>query len=173
MKFARQKWMRFVFPPLAILMAVTLHSIFNLGAVLTEFYGLMFFLISVVIIFLSLVVVGVAMFLALHDEESCIKTQLVDEVRRGVVTEAEYEILPSYLGRRRASFRVLKEFGYSGYGVACRLLELELDLAFAKDRYVNAMDEKRSKDHLKQVNELRTAIQKARRDLGDAAGLLR
>jgi len=173
MKFARQKWMRFVFPPLAILMAVTLHSIFNLGAVLTEFYGLMFFLISMVVIFLSLVVVGVAMFLALHDEENCIKTQLADEIKKGVVTEMEYGILPSYLSRRRAPFRVLKEFGYREYRIASRLLELELDLAFAKDRYVNTADVKESKDHLKQVNELRSSIQKTRRDLGDAAGLLK
>jgi len=173
MKFSRKRWMRFVFPPLAILMAITLHSIFNLGAVLTDFYGLMFFLISTVIIFLGLVVVGVAMFLALHDEEICIKTQLSDEIKKGVVTEVEYRILPSYLNRRKATFRILKEFGYGEYRLASRLLELELDLAFAKDSYVNATDEKRSKDYLKQVNELRIAIQDARRKLGGAAGLVR
>jgi len=173
MKFSRQKWMRFIFPPLALLMAIVLHSLFNLGVVFTELYSLLFFFISVVIFSFSLLVVGVAMFLALHDEASCIRAQLVDELRSGVVTAGEYDIVSSYLSRRRASFRILGDYGYAKYRIASRLFELEIDLAFAKDEMINARSDKARKDALKEVNKLRGMIVNARGRLGEAAALLR
>jgi RsiW-degrading membrane proteinase PrsW (M82 family) len=173
MKFSRQRWMRFVFPPLAILTAIVLHGLFNVGALFTEFYSLTFFLLSAVVLFFALAAVGFIMFLALHDESACIRTQLSEEVDRGVVSTGEYEIASSYLRRRRASFRVLAEYGYGSYRLADRLLQHEIDLAFAKDELSNAAGEIRRKEILKTVNDLRDSIRDVRRRLGEASALLR
>jgi RsiW-degrading membrane proteinase PrsW (M82 family) len=173
MKFSKQRWMRFVFPPLALLGAVVLHSVFNFGAVMTEMVSLMFFLISIVVIFFGLLAIGIAMFLGLHDEESCIHQRLAEEVRSGVVTSGEYEIVPGYLNRRAASFRILSRHGYDKYRLSTRLFDYELDLAFTKDEMANASDDRRQKELLKRVNELRDAIRRTRGNLGDAAGMLK
>ncbi|MFH1126216.1 MAG: PrsW family intramembrane metalloprotease [Candidatus Altiarchaeota archaeon] len=173
MKFSRQKWMRFVFPPLAILTAVLLHSLFNLGAVLTEFYSIVFFVISTLVVFFGLVVIGVAISIALHDESTCIRTQLADELRNGVVTEEEYGLVHSYLRRRRASFRILAEYGYEKYRFANRLLDFELDLAFSKDEMDNSSSAKQRKELLKRVNGLRDSIKSMRKKLGESAKMLK
>ncbi|MDD5111703.1 MAG: PrsW family intramembrane metalloprotease [Candidatus Altiarchaeota archaeon] len=173
MKFSRQRWMRFVFPPMALLTAVVLHSVFNFGAVMTELSSLLFFFISIVIVFFGLTVVGIAMFLGLHDEESCIHERLAEEVRSGVVTSGEYEIVPGYLRRRAASFRILSRHGYEKYRLSARLFDYELDLAFTKDEMAKAPDGRRQKDLLKRVNELRDAVRRTRGNLGDAASMLK
>jgi len=173
MKFARQRWMRFVFPPMALLVAIVLHSLFNLGVVSTEFYSLLFFVISIVIVFFGVLAIAVAMFLGLHDEESCIRIQLADELRSGSITEGEYEIIQSYLKRRSRSFKILSEYGYAEYRAATRLFEFEMDLAFARDELSRASHDKQRKDLVKRINELRDAIRSTRKKLGDAVRLLK
>jgi RsiW-degrading membrane proteinase PrsW (M82 family) len=172
MKFARQRWMRFVFPPMALLVAIVLHSLFNLGVISTELYSLLFFPISIAIVFFGVIAIAIALFLGLHDEGSCIRTQLADELRSGLITEGEYEIVQSYLKRRSRSFKILSEYGYTEYRAATRLFEYEMDLAFAKDELSRTSSEKQRKDVLRRINELRDSIRSTRKKLGDAAGLL-
>jgi RsiW-degrading membrane proteinase PrsW (M82 family) len=173
MKFSRQRWIRLLFPPLALLTAIVLHSIFNLGAVLTEYIGIGFFIISMLVVGVSLLAVGIIMAFGLIDESNCIKTQLADEIRTGTVTENEYEVISSYLKRRTTSFKILSKHGYQTYRQATRLMENQIDLAFNKDQLNNTTSDIKRKDLTKNINELRDKIRNLRKQLGQAAELIR
>jgi hypothetical protein len=89
------------------------------------------------------------------------------------VTENEYEVISSYLKRRTTSFKILSKHGYQTYRQATRLMENQIDLAFNKDQLNNTTSDIKRKDLTKNINELRDKIRNLRKQLGQAAELIR
>jgi RsiW-degrading membrane proteinase PrsW (M82 family) len=70
--------------------------------------------------------------LAWRREKGVMRDQLRDEVDRGVLTEDEYERLPSWRRRFRAEWAVLRQYGLRAYFAQRDLHQAATDLAFRK-----------------------------------------
>jgi RsiW-degrading membrane proteinase PrsW (M82 family) len=133
--WARQtnnKFIKFVAPIAGLLLAMTLHAIWN-GS--PTFFGgagflIMYFFVMVPVFIATLVVVG----FALRREGRVVREHLLCDLQRGLFTQDEYNRLCSVRGRMGASFGALTGGGFAVWRTRMQFNQTASELAFHRNR---------------------------------------
>jgi RsiW-degrading membrane proteinase PrsW (M82 family) len=129
---SRSTLVKFLAPAAGLALAMMLHAVWNgAGLVLGQLLGLVFTLF-VYMPLLTFAMLAVAYF-ALGREGRVIRQYLTPEVRSGLLTRQEYEVLGSVTGRLRSSFRALRR-GFGSWRAYARFSQTATELAFHRDR---------------------------------------
>jgi RsiW-degrading membrane proteinase PrsW (M82 family) len=123
------KW---IAPPLGLLAAMSMHSIWNGSGVL--FGGGAFILTYILIMIPAFFIMLVVIALALRREGQVVREYLVPDFQGGLLTPDEYKRLCSITGRMGASFNALSRGGYSHWRAARQLNQTASELAFHRSR---------------------------------------
>ncbi|MEA1925317.1 MAG: PrsW family intramembrane metalloprotease, partial [Candidatus Altiarchaeota archaeon] len=115
--------------PLTLLAAIGMHSLFNLSALFMQYISPMFILVNLSLVLAGVTVLLLVMFIVLEQESSSIRRELLPELENGFITEGEYNIIPHYLKRKKASRKISRKYGKGKLSLLNRLFELETRLA--------------------------------------------
>jgi RsiW-degrading membrane proteinase PrsW (M82 family) len=130
---ADARWKRWLAPVMALMAAMTVHAVHNLSTILgSELCWPI--LISLINDWGGVMVLAVVVFLAWGRERRWINTELGEEVSAGTLSQKEYDIAASYVGRVGAQWRALSDDGMTAARQVRRLYQLLTELAFAKRR---------------------------------------
>jgi RsiW-degrading membrane proteinase PrsW (M82 family) len=130
---ADDTWKRWLAPVLALMAAIAVHAVHNLSTILgSELCWPI--LISLVNDWGGVIVLGAIVFLAWGRERRWITAELGEEVVAGTLSQQEYDIAASYVGRIGAQWRALSGDGMKAARQIRRLYQLLTELAFAKRR---------------------------------------
>jgi RsiW-degrading membrane proteinase PrsW (M82 family) len=147
---------KFFLPALGLLLAMFLHSLWNLSASINAaLYFIVYFLIMVP----TFVAVMVSIFFALRREGRIVREHLRHDLEHGRLSHTEVEILASVRGRMGASFRALTSGGYRSWRRRREFNRVASELAFHRNRVARgqairdgaAVEE----SYLRQLTELR------------------
>jgi len=120
------------FPVVGLLLAISMHSIWNGSVVI--FGGVGFLISYVIIMFPAFVIMLVVIFLALRREGQVVREFLHPDFHGGLLTSQEYNQLCTIRGRIGASFRAFSRGGV-GHWRACRQAnQIASELAFHRSR---------------------------------------
>jgi RsiW-degrading membrane proteinase PrsW (M82 family) len=126
-------WKRWLAPLVALLGAIAVHAVHNLSSTL----GAQLcwpILISLVNDWGGVMVLAVIVFLSWDRERRWITMELGEEVSAGTLSQKEYELAASYVGRVGAQRRAFSSGGVKAARRVRRLYQLMTELAFAKIR---------------------------------------
>jgi RsiW-degrading membrane proteinase PrsW (M82 family) len=122
---------KFFAPACGLVLAMSLHSLWNLSATLSAaLYFVVYFLIMVPVF----VAVLVSIYFALRREGRIVREHLRHDLERGHLTQAELELLASIRGRMGASFRALTRGGYRSWRTRREFNRVASELAFHRNR---------------------------------------
>ena len=122
---------KFFFPALGLLLAMLLHSLWNLSASINAaLYFIVYFLIMVPVF----VAVLVSIYFALRREGRIVREHLRHDLEHGRLTQLEVEMLASIRGRTGASFRALTSGGYRSWRTRREFNRVASELAFHRNR---------------------------------------
>lgn len=122
---------KFCAPVLGLLLAMFLHSLWNLSASINAaLYFIVYFLIMVPVF----VAVLVSIYFALRREGRIVREHLRHDLEHGRLTPAELEALASVSGRMGASFRALTRGGYRSWRTRRQFNRVASELAFHRNR---------------------------------------
>lgn len=122
-----KSYVKFLAPVAGLMVAIMLHSIFNLSSIFIGF--------GVVLIDSTLLIgVLVVVFFALRREGRIVRQHLMPELQSGLLTQQEYNALDSVFGRIGSSFRALSGGGFGGWLARRRFNQTASELAFHRDR---------------------------------------
>jgi RsiW-degrading membrane proteinase PrsW (M82 family) len=128
---ANDTWKRCLAPVVALMAAIAVHAVHNLSTILgSELCWPL--LLSLVNDWGGVVLLGAIVFLAWGRERRWITTELGEEVSAGTLSQEEYEMAASYVGRVRTQWRVFSSDGMQAARRVRRLYQLLTELAFAK-----------------------------------------
>jgi len=130
---ARGAWKRWLAPLVALVGAIAVHAVHNLSATL----GAQLcwpILISLVNDWGGVMVLAVIVFLSWGRERRWITMELGEEVSAATLSQEEYEVAASYVGRVGAQRRAFSSGGMKAARRVRRLYQLVTELAFAKRR---------------------------------------
>lgn len=146
--------MRWLAPIGGLLLAMLLHATWNFTAGL----GLAFFVAYLVVMVPVFVAVLGLVYTSLRREGNLIRQHLLDDMRRGRITAAEYQALATTRGRISASWRALMRGGFSAWRAQGRLHQLESELAFHRYRVARGIHppDEREAAYLRRLYALRT-----------------
>lgn len=156
--------LKLILPLLALMVAISLHSLFNLGVNLARFMNPGFMLLSFFLVPVGVIVALITLFFALRNESACISKHLFSEVADGFITRGEYDIVPHYLMRKKAGRMVFERYDAKRSRLLGRLFHLETRLAFEKDRLI--LSGGGDEETLERIKETREEITLIRSDLG-------
>jgi RsiW-degrading membrane proteinase PrsW (M82 family) len=123
------KW---IAPPLGLMAAISMHSIWNGSGVL--FGGGAFILTYILIMIPAFFIMLVVIILALRREGQIVRQYLTPDYQAGLLTEQEYRQLGSVTGRMGASFNALSRGGVGHWRAARQLNQTASELAFHRNR---------------------------------------
>src|SRR6185295_7629014 len=129
---SRNMAIKVIAPPLGLLAAMSMHSIWNGSGVL--FGGGAFILTYILIMIPAFFIMLVVIALALRREGQIVREHLVVELQGGVFTQDEYKRLGSIFGRMGASFDALSRGGVGQWQAARQLNQTASELAFHRSR---------------------------------------
>jgi RsiW-degrading membrane proteinase PrsW (M82 family) len=129
---SRNVAIKVIAPPLGLLAAMSMHSIWNGSGVL--FGGGAFILTYILIMIPAFFIMLVVIALALRREGQIVREHLVVELHGGVFTQDEYKRLGSIFGRMGASFNALSRGGLGQWQAARQLNQTASELAFHRNR---------------------------------------
>ncbi|MEP6920627.1 MAG: PrsW family intramembrane metalloprotease [bacterium] len=129
---SRNTFVKLVIPVVALLAAISLHSIWNGSVVI--FGGLGFLFAYLIIMVPAFVIILFVIFFALRREGRVVREFLQPEFQRGVLTQAEYDRLCTIRGRMGASFNALSQGGFGSWRNSRQLNQTASELAFHRSR---------------------------------------
>lgn len=129
---SRSSAIKWIAPPLGLLAAMSMHSIWNGSGVI--FGGGAFILTYILIMIPAFFIMLVVIALALRREAQVVREYLVPDFQGGLLTPEEYKRLCSITGRMGASFGALSRGGYSHWRAARQLNQTASELAFHRSR---------------------------------------
>jgi RsiW-degrading membrane proteinase PrsW (M82 family) len=122
---------KFFAPACGLLLAMFLHSLWNLSASINAgLYFIVYFLIMVPVF----VGVLVSIYFGLRREGRIVREHLAHDLERGRLTQAELELLASVRGRMGASFKALTGGGYRLWRTRREFNRVASELAFHRNR---------------------------------------
>ncbi|HKP71577.1 MAG TPA: PrsW family intramembrane metalloprotease [Pyrinomonadaceae bacterium] len=147
---------KFFAPALGLVLAMILHSTWNLSASINAaLYFVVYFLLMVPMF----VAVLVAVYFALRREGRIVREHLECDLRQGRLTEPELERLASMGGRMSASFAAFRKGGYPAWRVCRQFHSVASELAFHRNRlargFVAADAANVEETYVRQLSELR------------------
>jgi RsiW-degrading membrane proteinase PrsW (M82 family) len=134
---ARGAWKRWLAPLVALVGAIAVHGVHNLSVTL----GAQLcwpILVSLVNDWGGVMVLAVIVFLSWGRERRWITMELGEEVSAGTLSQEEYQVAASYVGRVGAQWRAFSSEGMRAARRVRRLYQLVTELAFAKRRLQRA-----------------------------------
>lgn len=152
---SRNTLVKVITPPLGLMTAIALHSIWN-GSIVV-FGGVGFLVAYILIMVPAFVIILVVIFLALRREGRIVREFLVD-LQGGVFTPEEYNRLCTIRGRMGANFNAFSRGGWGSWHTSRRLNQAASELAFHRSRVARGIS---SHD----AHEREAAYQMALRDL--------
>jgi RsiW-degrading membrane proteinase PrsW (M82 family) len=129
---SRSTAVKLIAPPLGLLAAISMHSIWNGSGVL--FGGGAFILTYILIMIPAFFIMLVVIALALRREGQVVREYLAADFQGGLLTPEEYRRLGSITGRMGSSFNALSRGGYSHWRAARQLNQTASELAFHRSR---------------------------------------
>jgi RsiW-degrading membrane proteinase PrsW (M82 family) len=127
----KSRTVKFCAPAGGLLLAMFLHSLWNLSAsVNAALYFIVYFLIMVPMF----VAVLVSIYFALRREGRIVREHLRHDLEHGRLTQTELEMLASVSGRMGASFRALTRGGYRSWRTRREFNRVASELAFHRNR---------------------------------------
>ena len=129
---ARNAFLRFLAPIVGLLVAISMHSIWNGSAVL--FGGPGFILMYLLIMIPAFAIMFVVIFLALRREGKIIGEHLTPDFRAGLFTQEEYLQLCTVRGRMGASYNAFSRGGLGHWKARRQLNQIASELAFHRNR---------------------------------------
>jgi RsiW-degrading membrane proteinase PrsW (M82 family) len=129
---SRNTAIKWIAPPLGLLAAMSMHSIWNGSGVL--FGGGAFILTYVLIMIPAFFIMLVVIALALRREGQIVREYLTPDFQGGLLTQREYQQLGSLFGRMGASFNALSRGGIGAWQAARQLNQTASELAFHRSR---------------------------------------
>jgi RsiW-degrading membrane proteinase PrsW (M82 family) len=127
----KNRLVKFAAPALGLLLAMFLHSLWNLSASINAaLYFIVYFLIMVPMF----VAVLVSIYFALRREGRIVREHLRHDLEHGRLTPAELEMLASVSGRMGASFRAFTRGGYRSWRTRREFNRVASELAFHRNR---------------------------------------
>lgn len=127
----KNRFAKFFAPACGLLLAMFLHSLWNLSASINAaLYFVVYFLIMVPMF----VAVLVSIYFALRREGRIVREHLRHDLERGRLTHTEVELLASVSGRMGASFRALTRGGYRSWRTRRQFNRVASELAFHRNR---------------------------------------
>lgn len=128
-RYTAVKW---IAPPLGLMAAMSMHSIWNGSGVL--FGGGAFLLTYILFMIPAFFIMLVVIILALRREGQIVREYLSPEHQRGLLTQQEYNQLGSISGRMGSSFNALSRGGFGHWRTARQLNQMASELAFHRSR---------------------------------------
>ena len=128
----RSTAIKWIAPPLGLMAAMSMHSIWNGSGVI--FGGAAFILTYILIMIPAFFIMLVVIILALRREGQIVREHLIPDYRAGLLTEQEYKQLGSVTGRMGASFNAFSRGGFGHWQAARRLNQTASELAFHRNR---------------------------------------
>ncbi len=171
-KTTQMRNLRWFIVPSALLLAIFLHSLFNLSILLSE-YTILALLFNFSLVLFGVSVILLLLFLALDQESDSIRRGLLPEYKKGLISEGEYNVVPHYLKRKRSARIISRKYGGDKMSLLNRLFNLETRLAFEKEHISKPMFtgfedvDKRIKDTRKEIAEVRKKLGPALNALGE------
>jgi RsiW-degrading membrane proteinase PrsW (M82 family) len=129
---SRSSALKWIAPPLGLLAAMSMHSIWNGSGIL--FGGGAFILTYILIMIPAFFIMMVVIALALRREGQVVREFLVPDFQGGLLTPEEYKRLGSITGRIGTSFSALSRGGLSHWQAARQLNQTASELAFHRSR---------------------------------------
>lgn len=123
------KWLA---PPLGLMAAISMHSIWNGSGVI--FGGIGFILTYLLIMIPAFFIMLVVIVLALRREGQIVREYLIPDYHGGLITQQEYNQFGTIRGRMGASFNAFSRGGVSHWKTARQLNQLASELAFHRCR---------------------------------------
>ncbi|HZG50577.1 MAG TPA: PrsW family intramembrane metalloprotease [Pyrinomonadaceae bacterium] len=122
---------KFCAPVCGLLLAMILHSLWNLSASINAaLYFIVYFLIMVPMF----VGVLISIYFGLRREGRIVREHLKHDLERGRLTDSELELLASVRGRMGASFTALTKGGYRSWRMRREFNRVASELAFHRNR---------------------------------------
>jgi RsiW-degrading membrane proteinase PrsW (M82 family) len=128
----RNTAVKWIAPPLGLMAAISMHSIWNGSGVI--FGGGAFILTYILIMIPAFFILLVVIILALRREGQIVREYLDPDFRAGLLTQQEYNQLGSVSGRMGASFNAFSRGGFGHWQAARRLNQTASELAFHRNR---------------------------------------
>ncbi|OGO05119.1 MAG: hypothetical protein A2Y73_08020 [Chloroflexi bacterium RBG_13_56_8] len=150
---------RRIFALLGLSAAVAVHFLHNF---FLSVESLCF--VSLAADWLGVLVIGAIVALAWRREKSRLQVQLADEVKEGVVTQAQYEVILSRGERLRREWALAGQSGLAQMRLWRRLIKVATELAFAKHRQAQRGEQQARSAY---IAGLRAKIVQIRRELGE------
>jgi protease PrsW len=129
---SRHTAVKLIAPPMGLLAAISMHSIWNGSGVL--FGGGAFILTYILIMIPAFFIMMVVIALALRREGQVVRDFLVADYQGGLFTPDEYKRLCSISGRMGSSFSALSRGGFGHWRTARQLNQAASELAFHRSR---------------------------------------
>ena len=129
---SRNTALKWIAPPLGLVAAMSMHSIWNGSGVL--FGGVAFILTYLLIMIPAFFLMLVVIALALRREGQIVREYLISDFQGGLFTPDEYKRLGSVFGRMGFSFNALTQGGFSHWRAARQLNQTASELAFHRSR---------------------------------------
>lgn len=128
----RSTAVKWIAPPLGLMAAMSMHSIWNGSGVI--FGGAAFILTYILIMIPAFFIMLVVIILALRREGQIVREHLIPDYQAGLLTEQEYKQLGSVTGRMGASFNAFSRGGFGHWQAARQLNQTASELAFHRNR---------------------------------------
>jgi RsiW-degrading membrane proteinase PrsW (M82 family) len=129
---SRNLGIKIIAPPLGLLAAMSMHSIWNGSGAL--FGGGAFILTYILIMIPAFFIMLVVIALALRREGQIVREYLAADFQGGLFTPDEYRRLGSIFGRMGTSFNALSRGGFGQWRTARQLNQTASELAFHRSR---------------------------------------
>ena len=162
--WARQssnKAIKIIMPILGLGLAMTLHCLWNLTALLHSLLWILFYIfIMVPVLIGTLIVVAFAW----KREGRIVRDHLMCDFQQGMLTQDEYNRLCSIRGRMGASFKALRHGGFGVWRTRMKYNQAASELAFHRNRVSRGLLEdptearEREASYLQMLRELRASL---------------
>lgn len=129
---SRNMAIKWIAPPLGLMAAMAMHSIWNGSGAL--FGGGVFILTYILIMIPAFFIMLVVIALALRREGQIVREYLVVDFQGGLFTQQEYNRLGSIFGRMGMSFDALTRGGFGQWRAARQFNQTASELAFHRSR---------------------------------------
>lgn len=162
--WARQssnKAIKIIMPILGLGLAMTLHGLWNLTALI---HGLLWLLTYVFIMVPVLIATLIVVVFAWKREGRIVREYLLCDFQQGMLTQDEYDRLCSIRGRMGASFRALRHGGFGIWRTRMKYNQAASELAFHRNRVSRGLHEdqteasEREASYLQLLRELRESL---------------
>jgi RsiW-degrading membrane proteinase PrsW (M82 family) len=133
--------------------AVLLHAIHNAGATLVEQTACLSLGVSLLVDWGGVILLVSIAVLILHRESQWIEQGLVEEVRQGVLSPQEFDLLRSAGQRTWVRWRAWNRGGRTAYRAVGRYFQLATELAFKKEHLRSLRDEGANLDEVQRLQQ--------------------